>query len=88
MIAGCAGDVPAIFPVSGFSWVVLYTDQKDATKGQALVTVLDWLIHDGQQYGADLDYAPLPGSVVAKATAKLQTVTANGRPLLAASPAA
>ncbi len=88
MIAGCAGDDPAIYPVSGFSWVVLYTDQKDATKGQALVTVLDWLIHDGQQYGADLDYAPLPGSVVAKATAKLQTVTANGRPLLAASPAA
>lgn len=88
MIAGCTGTDQAIYPISGFSWVVLYTDQKDAARGKALVTVLDWLIHDGQQYGTALDYAPLPASVVAKATARLQTVTANGQPLLAATPGA
>jgi phosphate transport system substrate-binding protein len=88
MIAGCAGDDAAIYPISGFSWVVLFKEQSDAARGKATVDVLNWLIHDGQQYGKDLDYAPLPAPVVALATAKLQTVTAGGQPLLTGSPAA
>ena len=48
----------------------------------------DWLIHDGQQYGKDLSYAPLPDAVVKKAEAKLRTITSGGQPLLTASPAA
>jgi phosphate transport system substrate-binding protein len=88
MIAGCTGEDPAIYPISGFSWVVLYTQQSDATKGAALVALLNWLTHDGQQYGKDLEYAPLPAAVVDKGTQKLTTVTANGQPLLQATPAA
>lgn len=87
-IAGCTGDDKAIYPISGYSWVILYTDQSDAAKGAALVNLLDWLIHDGQQYGKDLSYAPLPAAVVAKATAALGTVTSAGKPLLTATPAA
>lgn len=88
MIAGCTGDDAKIYPISGFSWVVLATDQTDPAKGAALVNLLYWLIHDGQQFGADLSYAPLPSAVVEQATARLQTVTANGQPLLAGTPAA
>lgn len=88
MIAGCTGGDQALYPISGFSWVLLYTNQADAAKGRALVNMLDWLLHDGQQYGAALDYAPLPANVVEKGTAKLQTVKSNGGPLLQASPAA
>jgi phosphate transport system substrate-binding protein len=90
MIAGCTGDDQNIYPISGFSWVVLYADQSDATRGKALVELLTWLIHDGQQYGTDLDYAPLPPAVVAQATAALLTVTAsaNGQPLVVAGVAA
>ena len=86
MIAGCTGDDAAIYPISGFSWVVLYEEQSDATRGQALVNVLNWLIHDGQQYGTPLSYATLPPTVVDRATQVLGTVTANGQPLLAATP--
>src|SRR5581483_8417685 len=88
MIAGCAGDDAAIYPISGFSWVVLFTEQSDPARGKALVGVLDWLIHDGQQYGKDLDYAPLPAPVVDRAAAKLRTVMASGQSLLTGSPAA
>lgn len=88
MIAGCTGSDAAIYPISGFSWVVLATNQTDPAKGAALVGLLDWLIHDGQQYGADLSYAPLPNAVVEQATARLQLVTANGQPLLAGTPSA
>lgn len=88
MIAGCTGDDPAIYPVSGFSWVVLYTNQQDAARGTALVNVLSWLITDGQQYGADLSYAPLPDAVVTATMARLHTVTSGGTPLLTGTPAA
>lgn len=87
MIAGCTGTDAAIYPISGFSWVVLYADQSDATKGAALVNLLNWLIHDGQQYGPDLQYAPLPQAVVDAAAAKLATVTSGGTVLLPATPA-
>lgn len=86
-IAGCTGDDQAIYPISGFTWIIMYADQSDAAKGQALVEAVNWLIHDGQQYGADLNYAPLPESVVEKAAAKLATVNAGGQPLLTATPA-
>lgn len=88
MIAGCTGDDAAIYPISGFSWVVLYTEQADAARGQALVDLLDWLIHDGQQYGQDLYYAPLPDRVVERASDRLSQVTANGEALMTVSPMA
>jgi phosphate transport system substrate-binding protein len=86
-IAGCTGSDAAIYPISGYSWIILYADQSDAAKGAALVNLVNWLIHDGQQYGADLSYAPLPSVVVDKATAALATVNSAGQPLLVATPA-
>jgi phosphate transport system substrate-binding protein len=82
MIAGCSGDNPAIYPISGFSWIILYMEQGDAARGQALVATIDWLIHDGQQFGPALSYAPLPQRVVDRAEQRLAMVTANGQPLL------
>jgi phosphate transport system substrate-binding protein len=82
MIAGCTGDDEKIYPISGFSWILVYREQADATRGQALVDVIDWLIHDGQQYGPALSYAPLPQRVVDRAEQRLAEVTANGQPLL------
>jgi len=87
-IAGCTGDDKAIYPISGYSWIILRTAQADAAKGAALVNLVTWLIHDGQRYGKDLSYAPLPTAVVEKASAALATVTSGGQPLLKATPAA
>lgn len=88
MIAGCTGDDQTIYPISGFSWVVLYRDQQDATRGRALVEMLNWLIDDGQRYGEALYYAPLPSRVVERAAQRLGQVTANGQPLMEATPVA
>jgi len=54
------------YPISGFSWVLVYQDQPDAQKGQALAHLLWWMLHDGQQYATALIYASLPPSVVTK----------------------
>jgi phosphate transport system substrate-binding protein len=78
-IAGCSGH--NAYPISGFSWVVLHQNQKDAARGQAVVNLLWWLTHDGQQYSNDLFYAPLPQQLVARDEAQLTSIQANRRPL-------
>jgi phosphate transport system substrate-binding protein len=80
-------DSPAAtaYPIVGFTWIVLYKDQKDATKGKALLDWLWWDIHDGQAVEASLGYAPLPSAVVTSLETTLTTnVTSGGKPLLAA----
>ncbi len=72
------------YPISGFTWLLVYEKQKDPAKGKKLVQFLDWMMHDGQKQASALQYAPLPPQVIAKETAALQKVTAaDGAPLLA-----
>jgi phosphate transport system substrate-binding protein len=68
------------YPISAFTWILIYQDQKDAAKGTALVDFLWWAIHDGQKLGGALGYAPLPAELVGRIEATLQTVTAGGKP--------
>lgn len=82
MIAGCGGADPTVYPISGFSWVVVRADQTNAAGGRDLVALLNWLIHDGQRLGAGIGYAPLPDAVVVKAEMRLQRVSSGGAPLL------
>jgi phosphate transport system substrate-binding protein len=63
------------YPISGFSWALVYVDQQDKAKAQALVSYLWWSIHDGQQYSEALNYAKLPDAVVTKAEAQIRSIT-------------
>jgi phosphate transport system substrate-binding protein len=54
------------YPISSFTWLLIYKNESDKTKGQAIVKFLKWCLTDGQQYAAALDYAPLPAAVVQK----------------------
>ena len=63
------------YPISGYSWALIYTHQPDQATGQALVTMLDWLTHDGQAYAAANLYVPLPPQVRQLARTMLQQVT-------------
>jgi len=69
-------------PISGYSWLMLYKDQADKTKGTALVDFLDWLVTDGQQYAVNLHYAKLPANIVKDDILSLKTVTSTGTTLL------
>ncbi len=63
------------YPISGYSWALIYTHQPSQATGQALVTMLDWLTHDGQAYAAANLYVPLPPQVRQLALTMLQQVT-------------
>jgi len=73
---------PASYPVSGYSWALIYTHQPNQATGQALVTMLDWLTHAGQAYAPANLYVPLPPQVRQLASAALARVTGPaGQPL-------
>jgi phosphate transport system substrate-binding protein len=52
------------YPVVGFTWLLVYQDQKDKAKGKKLVEFLNWSLHKGQKMASPMLYAPLPESVV------------------------
>ncbi len=79
-ITNAPGD--ASYPISSFTWLLVQPDIKDAVKGKALKTFLDWMITDeAQQMAAALDYAPLPKPVVALVQARIKTLKAAGKPI-------
>ncbi|HEX6717018.1 MAG TPA: phosphate ABC transporter substrate-binding protein PstS [Pyrinomonadaceae bacterium] len=69
------------YPISSYTYILVYKNQKDAGKGKALVDFLWWGIHDGENFAKDLQYAALPQDIVKRAEAKINSVTANGTPL-------
>lgn len=64
----------ASYPISSFTWIIIYKNQPDETKGRKLVDFLRWAITEGQQAAGALDYAPLPDDVVALIQERLNTV--------------
>jgi phosphate transport system substrate-binding protein len=63
------------YPISGYSWALVYTRQQNQARGQALVAVLDWLTHDGQASAAANGYVPLPPGIQQLARTMLQQIT-------------
>ncbi len=47
------------YPISGFTWILVYKKQKDKVVAEKLIQFLKWAVTDGQKYCADLIYAPL-----------------------------
>ena len=52
------------YPISGFTWLLVYREMKDKTKAAALQRFLKWAMGEGQGYAKGLYYAPLPGNVI------------------------
>jgi phosphate transport system substrate-binding protein len=93
--AGAANDMPPDFrvsvtnapgerayPIASFTWLLVYKEQPDQSKGKALVKFLRWAVHEGQQYAPGLLYAPLPPPVVKQVETKIAGITYQGKPIL------
>jgi len=65
-----------VYPISSFTWILVYAHPKDAAKGQKLVDFLKWAYHDGEAVAGSLDYAPLPTSMVAQLERRLSDLRA------------
>jgi phosphate transport system substrate-binding protein len=72
---------PTAYPITGFTWLLVYQNQKDQAKGQELVNLLWWILTSAQQYNNALTYPALPASAVAIAEAEVNSMTYNGQAL-------
>lgn len=68
------------YPITGYSWVIVYQKPANADKGEAIATLLWWMTHDGQQFSTPQHYVPLPAAIVAKDEAQIKSMTCGSGP--------
>jgi phosphate transport system substrate-binding protein len=66
------------YPISSFTWILVYQHQRDAVKGKKLVDFLNWALTDGEKEAPTLDYAPLPAEMATNVRARLATIDLAG----------
>lgn len=54
----------ASWPITGVSYILMHKSQANATKGREVVKFFDWAYANGAKSAAELDYVPMPASVV------------------------
>jgi phosphate transport system substrate-binding protein len=67
-------DGEGAYPISSFTWMLLYESPADATRSRLMVDFMKWALTDGQAFAAELGYAPLPKNVVDLEMSALQKV--------------
>jgi phosphate transport system substrate-binding protein len=74
---------PQAYPITGFTWLLIYANQNDPAKAEAVAQLAWWMIHQGEKYAEPLGYAPLQGAAVKKAENLLKQIKTNGKVVLA-----
>ena len=52
------------WPITGVSYILMHKTQQDANKGREVVKFFDWSFKNGAPAAAELDYVPMPATVV------------------------
>ena len=63
------------YPISGFTYILVYKKQDDAAKGKAIKDFLKWAMTEGQSSAKSLSYAPLPAAAVAVNTKAIDSIS-------------
>jgi phosphate transport system substrate-binding protein len=77
---------PQAYPIVSFTYLLVYKELNvvsgmDQNKATQLVQFLWYIVHDGQQLSASLQYAQLPANVVLIDEATIRSITFNGQSL-------
>lgn len=74
------------YSISSFTWIILYGEQhygkRTIQDAEETISLLWWMIHDGQRYNEALKYGKLSAEAVKKAEKVLRSVTYNGKPVM------
>lgn len=63
------------YPISSYTYLLVYEKQKDQFKGKTLKEFLNWALTQGESFASELGYAPLPKVVIEKALQKVNKIT-------------
>jgi len=70
------------WPITGASYILIYREQADAPKAQAMLKFFDWCFKQGSSMAMDLHYVPMPPKVYNLVVADwTKQVTAAGLPV-------
>ena len=79
-------DASGGYPISGFTWILVYKEQNYADrseeKAKELVKLLWWMTHEGQKHAEPLHYAPLSKRAVEKAEKLIRSISYKEKPLM------
>jgi len=80
-------DDAASYPISAFTWIILYKEQaynnRTIEQATATVNLLNWIVSsEAQSVAEKVNYAPLPAAAVEKAQNILKSVTYQGKTIL------
>lgn len=67
------------YPISGFTWLLVSEQMKEMPKAIALTRLMWWCLSDAQTFAQELGYASLPETIVARAQAKIKSITVDGK---------
>lgn len=74
------------YPISGFTWVIIYKEQnyggRSKERANQLLKLIWWNIHQGQAFAAPLNYAPLSAEALKVAEKILKSATYAGKTIL------
>lgn len=62
------------YPIVTYSWLLAYKRYDDPAKARVLRQVVQWGVTEGQKFGPDLGYVPLPGEIVQKVSTALNQI--------------
>lgn len=62
------------YPISSFTWILLYAQQSDSVKARKVRDFMKWALTEGEKQASALDYAPLPASMTSRLTARLDSI--------------
>ena len=66
------------YPLTGFTWLLVYRDQSDMAKATSTVNLLRWILSVGQASNAAHQFAPLPPAISTRADILIQQLNVNG----------
>jgi phosphate transport system substrate-binding protein len=71
------------YPISGFTWILVYKNQDYAGRtlqqAKQVVSLLWWIIHQGQKWTTPLSYAPLSKAAVKNDESIIKSINYNGK---------
>lgn len=67
------------YPISSFTWLLVYRNPSDSVKARKLNDFLRWALTEGEQSASALDYAPLPASLSQRLIARLDSTQVGGK---------
>jgi phosphate transport system substrate-binding protein len=68
---------PKVYPITSPTYLIVYQNQTDANKGNAIVAMLNYVYGTGQKTAPTIDYAPLSKSLLSQAKAQVSKIVVS-----------